>query len=104
VVQIHSTGASPPDEAPEAALSRVGFVVGRSVGSAVVRNRVSRRLRAHLGQRLCDLPGGLDIVVRALPSAADAPFAELVTDTDRCLDKALAKVGQGAGTVGRRVP
>ncbi|MDO5500618.1 MAG: ribonuclease P protein component, partial [Propionibacteriaceae bacterium] len=46
---------------------RVGFVVSKAVGNAVVRNRVKRRLR-HLSAPLLELtPVGTSIVVRALP-------------------------------------
>jgi ribonuclease P protein component len=71
---------------------RIGFVVSRAVGGAVVRNRVKRRLRhaarAHLALLDANLGqhGGYDIVVRALPAAADASFAELASDLAGCLD------------------
>ena len=55
------------------AQSRVGFVVSKAVGGAVVRNRVKRRLRYLV---LAELAGGevaRDVVVRALPAAATAP-------------------------------
>lgn len=54
--------------------ARVGFVVSKAVGNAVVRNRVKRRLR-HLAA--AELRGGsvvdTDLVVRALPPAATSP-------------------------------
>jgi len=59
----------------------VGFVVPRSVGGAVVRNRVKRRLRALVVARLASLRG-TDLVVRALPAAAGAPSARLARDLD----------------------
>ena len=68
--------------------SRAGLVVGRSVGPAVVRHRVSRRLRHLLAQRLDAVPPGTDLVVRAQPPAADASSAELGAD----LDAALARL------------
>lgn len=104
VVHIRSSTCHAPSSAEASAASRVGFVVGRSVGPAVTRNRVARRLRAHLGHRLGELPGGLEIVVRALPSAADADFADLAGDADRCLGKALTRVGQRPGTSSPTVP
>lgn len=64
---------------------RVGFVVNKAVGVAVRRNRVKRRLRAIMHAELVHLPGGR-IVVRALPAAAAADFAELTADMTRCLD------------------
>ena len=48
---------------------RVGFVVNKSVGSAVVRNRVKRRLRHAAGVRIALLPDNALLVVRAQPPA-----------------------------------
>ncbi|MBI3978247.1 MAG: ribonuclease P protein component [Chloroflexi bacterium] len=55
--------------------SHVGFSVGRRVGSAVVRNRVRRRLREIARQ--VRLRSGFDVVVIARPAAAEARFDEL---------------------------
>ena len=68
---------------------RVGFVVAKSVGPAVVRNRVKRRLRHLVRDRLAVVPDGSVLVVRALPGAAGADFGELGAELDRCLDRAL---------------
>ncbi|WP_134765808.1 ribonuclease P protein component [Nocardioides sp. 1609] len=65
--------------------ARVGFVVSKAVGNAVVRNRVKRRLR-HLSRSwVAALPSSSLLVVRALPAAADASYAELGDDLARCL-------------------
>jgi ribonuclease P protein component len=74
---------------------RVGFVVSRSVGHAVVRNRVRRRLRHLVRDRLPELsvlPGGAVLVVRALPDAAAASYDELRGDLARCLERVLPRV------------
>jgi len=71
---------------------RAGFVVSKAVGGAVVRNTVTRRLRALVGQRLADLPAGSLLVVRALPPAATATSAELAADLDACLAGVLPAV------------
>lgn len=65
----------------------VGFVVSKAVGSAVVRNRVKRRLRHLAREHLASLPGTAVLVVRALPASATASYAELGTDLTRCLDR-----------------
>ncbi|MGJ6981581.1 ribonuclease P protein component [Aestuariimicrobium soli] len=86
---VHArTHLSPPvtdvAESPATASStQVGFVVSKSVGGAVVRNRVKRRLR-HLARGLVTSSatdaGGLHVVVRALPAAAGASSDRLEAD------------------------
>lgn len=70
--------------------SRAGFVVSKAVGPAVTRNRVKRRLRHLVAQRLALLPDGAVLVVRALPPAATAGTGELARD----LDSALHRLGR----------
>lgn len=66
-VVIHIRPAEPGDGP-----CRVGFVVSKQVGCAVVRNRVKRRLR-HLMRPLIEQPDAVGgVVVRALPAAATA--------------------------------
>jgi len=66
---------------------RFGFIVSKQVGGAVVRNTVRRRLKAVCAEVLGDAVPSGDVVIRALPSAADAPYAELRNDVRRCLAK-----------------
>jgi ribonuclease P protein component len=73
---------------------RAGFVVSRAVGSAVVRNRVRRRLRHLVRSHLAELPAGSTLVVRATPAAAGASGAELEHQLDRGLRSALAKAAR----------
>ena len=60
--------------------TRVGFIVAKSVGNAVTRNLVKRRLREAAAESLREYPTGYDVVVRALPPAATASWQELRTD------------------------
>ena len=69
--------------------ARFGFVVPRSAGGAVVRNRIRRRLRAALEPHRAEL-AGFDVVVSAGTAAATQGFAELTADLARCLERALA--------------
>ncbi len=73
------------------ASSMAGFAVSRTVGGAVVRNRVTRRLRAILAELLPGVPQGTKIVVRALPPAADASYAQLKSDVVDAAGRSLAK-------------
>jgi len=67
----------------------VGFVVSKAVGNAVVRNRVKRRLRAIIAQRVTRLPEGSLLVVRALPASSSVEFAVLDADVERSFDRLL---------------
>jgi ribonuclease P protein component len=71
--------------------ARVGFVVSRAVGPAVVRNRVLRRLRHLMAARLDQLPVGSRVVVRAFPSSAVASSAALGAALDRALGQARSE-------------
>ena len=68
---------------------RVGIIVARSVGNAVARNLVRRRYRA-LGRSLVEAGAhGNDVVVRALPGAAQRTWATLADDMHTALDASL---------------
>jgi ribonuclease P protein component len=62
--------------------ARIGFVVSKKVGKAVVRNRVKRRLRHLARARLESLPGGSLLVLRANPRAATARQEDLAAELD----------------------
>lgn len=70
--------------------ARVGFVVSKAVGPAVVRNRVKRRLRHLARELLRDLPGSAVLVVRANPAAAEATYQELGADLGRCVQRVMS--------------
>lgn len=75
---------------------RVGFVVARTVGGAVVRNKVRRRLRGVVVEQGDTLPGGTDLVVRALPASASATYRELSDDYRSALAAAVRRVRRAA--------
>lgn len=73
--------------------SMAGFAVSRAVGGAVVRNRVTRRLRAILADELAQLPHGSRVVVRALPASSTVSFGDLRADVVGGVRRALTKAG-----------
>jgi ribonuclease P protein component len=77
--------------------AKVGFVVSRAVGSAVVRNRVKRRLRELMRVRLAGLPDGCMVVVRVHPAAAEARQADLAADLDPVLRRLLRRHAEVPG-------
>jgi ribonuclease P protein component len=70
---------------PASVPARVGFVVSKAVGGAVARNAVRRRLRHLVRERSATLPSGAALVVRALPGAAELPYARLGADLDAAI-------------------
>ncbi|MCA0180687.1 MAG: ribonuclease P protein component [Actinobacteria bacterium] len=74
--------------------SRVGFVVGKNVGNAVLRNRTKRRLREQCRARLALLVDGTDYVVRAQPAASGAPSSALGSALDAALADLSARGGE----------
>jgi ribonuclease P protein component len=57
--------------------SRVGFVVSKKVGCAVVRNQVKRCLREAARHHYSIVKQGADIVIIAFPSAANSTSTNL---------------------------
>jgi ribonuclease P protein component len=82
---------------PDGESAKVGFVVSRAVGSAVVRNRVKRQLREVMRVRLASLPSGCMLVLRAQPAAAEARQADLAADVDQVLRRLLRRQAGAAG-------
>lgn len=78
---------------------RLGLAVSKSVGNAVTRNTVKRRFRVLAWRYEDRLPDGCDVVMRAKPTAANAPFQDLeeqVASAFRAINsKTQAKSGTG---------
>ena len=75
-----TTAAEPP---------RIAFAVPRKVGTAVVRNRLRRQVRAHLATDVAaqgTLAPGAYLVALG-PGAGDHGRDELLAELDRCLDR-----------------
>ena len=61
----------------ESSRPKVGLIISRSVGSAVQRHQLARRLR-HVARGLVDgLEGAERLVIRALPSSRTVSSARL---------------------------
>jgi ribonuclease P protein component len=92
------------DSGNQGSTPRAGFVVGRQVGGAVVRNRVRRQLQHLSVDRLAELPAGARLVVRALPAAAGSSGRELGADLDAAIARSLAGLGQAPHTSPGQAP
>ncbi|MCP9958214.1 MULTISPECIES: ribonuclease P protein component [Streptomyces] len=89
VVHLRSGATDPHAPGKSVSPTRAGFVVSKAVGGAVLRNQVKRRLRHLMRERLALLPPGSLVVVRALPGAGDADYAQLARDLDAALLRLL---------------
>jgi ribonuclease P protein component len=69
--------------------TRIGLATPASLGGAVERNRVRRRMRELVRARHGEMGAGWDLLVIMKPAARDATFGELGS----ALDAALARAG-----------
>lgn len=72
---------------------RLGVTIPKSVGGAVVRNRVRRRLREAFRRNREIIRAPMDIVLHVRPAAAGARYEKLESE----LLAAVRRMGQGSG-------
>jgi ribonuclease P protein component len=86
----HSSSDGPSSEPalrPEPAL-RIGFTATKKIGSAVVRNRAKRRLRAVAREVLGAVEARpADLVLVARQGTVSRPYADLTSDLRTALDR-----------------
>lgn len=70
---------------------RVGYTVTKKIGSAVVRNRVKRRLREAARKALGGAKGGRHYVFIARAPALTCDFADLVSQMEFAFSRIKAK-------------
>ncbi len=68
------------DALPSDATSLVGITVNKSIGKAVVRNKLRRRLAAIVNDALAHSRRAMRLVVVARPAAADVAYAALADE------------------------
>lgn len=73
--------------------ARFGYIVSKSVGNAVMRNLVRRRMKFVTEDMIHHGLDGIEIVFRALPAAANAPFAELQREMHKSVSRLTGKSG-----------
>ncbi len=86
-------------EGPDQGPARFGFTITRKIGTAVVRNRIRRRLKAALAGRAPDaIVTGCDYVIVVRDGIVGLAFSELTGE----VDAALAHVKQGLASPRRQ--
>jgi ribonuclease P protein component len=88
VVHALRSPASAADGGP-----RIGLVVSKSVGSAVQRHRVARRLRHVAGTMIHELDAEDWVVIRALPSSRHIISARLEQELRTALRRTRPRSG-----------
>jgi len=83
MTRVASTPGDPP---------RVAFAIGRSVGNAVTRNRLRRRLRALCHEHRSEFAPGHAYLIGARPDAN----ASTHRDLDAALGELLARTARSA--------
>ncbi len=71
--------------------ARFGFIVAKTVGNAVERNLVRRRLRAACRSVVDSGGRGADVVIRALPASAKTDWSALSREVHEILDPVLIR-------------
>ncbi len=84
----------PSGEALDASAVRVGFVAGKSVGSAVDRNRTKRLLREAVRASAARLAPGWDVVLIARRPLAESKLAEVQAALEQVLRRARLLVDE----------
>lgn len=74
-----------PLVSPQGTRTRVGLIVPRFRQTAVLRNRLKRRLRELSRTRLLVTDVAADVVIRIRPDAYQATFASLTLDMERAI-------------------
>jgi ribonuclease P protein component len=69
-------------------ITRVGLATPASLGGAVERNRVRRRMRELVRARHGEMGAGWDLLVIMKPAARDASFGELGSALEAALSRA----------------
>jgi len=72
--------------------TRVGFTVPRTLGGAVERNRIRRRMREAVRLSPNDAGSGADVVIHPKKSALAANFSELCREVTRALERVRSAV------------
>jgi len=76
-----------------ASAPKVGLIIGKSVGSAVQRHRVARRLRHIVRGLLAELEPSDQVVIRALPNS----FAAMSSQLEQQLRAGLQRIRPSSG-------
>jgi len=74
-----------PATGPARTASRFGISVKKTLGGAVVRNRIRRRIREILRRNKTGIPSGWDIVIHPRRAVAEEQFAPLEAELVRLL-------------------
>ena len=78
----HFTVFFRPNDLPQ---TRFGFSIKKTLGNAVVRNRIRRRTREVVREHRQEIPAGWDMVIHPKGSVASAEFLALTADLLRVL-------------------
>lgn len=93
---VHALRGRADDGDPGIDGPKIGLVVSKSVGNAVQRHQVSRRLRHVARTFLDDLQTSDRVVIRALPGSRDALSARLESEFRAALKQTRITAGAGS--------
>lgn len=74
--------------------SRFGIIAGKSIGNAVKRNKVKRRIRSILSDQIPEIKDHQDMIFIARKRSADATFDQLKQAVYELIKRASLLTGQ----------
>ena len=76
IVQTYDPRSAPQIDSTDQPRLKIGVTAGRTVGTAVYRNRAKRLLREAMRSLIPDIKPGLDLIVIARPGLVSATLEE----------------------------
>ncbi len=76
IVQTYDARNAPQSDSADQPRLKIGVAAGRTVGTAVYRNRAKRLLREAMRSLIPDIKPGLDLIVIARPGLVSATLEE----------------------------
>jgi ribonuclease P protein component len=76
IVQTYDARSAPQSESTDQPRLKIGVAAGRTVGTAVYRNRAKRLLREAMRSLIPNIKPGLDLIVIARPGLVSATLEE----------------------------
>ena len=70
---------------------KIGLIVSKIVGNSVIRHKTSRQIRNVMKDLIPQIPGNIQIIIRALPEITTKDFSEINKSLTDAVLKSIVK-------------